>query len=122
MKLNHLLGLFLCFLLLGLAACEYDTIVPKEIIVPEEVSYNADIAPIFVTVGCTGCHSGGTAPDLRADKSYAALTGGGFVDTGNPEASKLLVKINAGHANSGNITATEKALILKWITEGAKNN
>ncbi len=122
MKIRQLTVLFLGLLLTVLASCEYETIVPKDVVVPDVVSFSTDIAPMLVSAGCAGCHSGGTAPDLRADKSYAALTGGGFIDTDDPAASILIVKINEGHATSGNLTADQKAALLKWITDGAKNN
>jgi hypothetical protein len=86
------------------------------------VSFKNDVAPIFVKAGCAGCHAGSNPPDFRTDQSYASLTSGGFVDNTVPAASKLVVKINSGHATSGNITANDKDALLKWIEQGAKNN
>jgi len=80
------------------------------------------VAPVFVNAGCTGCHSGGTAPDLRADKSYNSLTTGNYVNVSDPASSKIVMKINSGHGTSNTISATDKALLLKWIEEGANNN
>jgi len=123
MKIKQLVTLLAGVLMIGLVSCEYVTIEPKVVILPDEpVSYATQVAPVFVAAGCTGCHSGGTAPDFRADKSYLSLTGGSFVKPTSPAESKLITKINSGHATSGNISATDKALLLKWIEEGAKNN
>ena len=116
------IGFIALLFLAGLWACEYETIVPKEVEIPEEVSYAEQVAPVFVEAGCASCHSGAIKPDLRADKSWAALVNDGMVDTANPAESKLIVKIEAGHATSGNLTAEQKALILKWIEDGALNN
>jgi len=92
------------------------------VVPPDVVEFAAQVAPIFVEAGCTGCHAGATSPDLRLDKSWDALVNGGNVDTANPAESILLVKINAGHGTSGNLSAEQKALILKWIEDGAKND
>ena len=117
------IGFIALLFMAGLWACEYETIVP---IVPdlpdEEVKYAEQVAPIFVEAGCTGCHAGGISPNLLADKSWDSLVNGGIVDTENPADSKLMEKINSGHATSGNLSGEQKAYILKWIEEGAKNN
>lgn len=116
-------GILAFVLLLGMSACEWETIEPAVIILPDEpVSYSAQIAPIFVEVNCISCHGGGISPNLNLDKSYNDLVNGGRVDTDNPEESKLMVKINASHGTAGNMSALQKTLILTWIEEGAKDN
>jgi hypothetical protein len=125
LKINDMkkVGIFVLLLLAALWSCEYETIVPKEVDLPDEpVSYSEQIAPVFVEVSCTSCHSGGIAPDLREDKSYAALINGGMINTDNPEESTLIVTINEIHGTAGNLSALQKALILRWIEEGAKDN
>ena len=116
------LGIFALLLLAGLWSCEYENIVPIVVEVPDNVKFSVDVAPIFAEVNCTGCHAGGISPNLTQAKAWDALVSGGFVDTDNPEGSSLLLKINEGHATSGDLSAEQKAYILKWITEGAKNN
>jgi hypothetical protein len=59
-------------------------------------------------------------PDLRAEFSYEELIDGGYVDTGDPEASELYQTLQGSH--SSRATEEEKAIILGWITEGAQNN
>ncbi len=117
------IGFFALILLLGMSACEWETIVPVVIEEQEDpVSFSTQVAPIFVEVNCISCHNGGMAFDLKADKSYESLVNGGHVDTANPAGSGLMVIIDEGHGTAGNISAAQKALILQWITEGAKDN
>ena len=117
------IGFVILLLLAALWSCEYETIVPKGVQLPDgPVSFSEQIAPIFVEANCISCHSGSTSPDLRADKSYSSLTSGGILNLSDPGSSKLIEKIESGHGTSGNLTALQKALILKWIEEGAKNN
>lgn len=116
------LGFIALMLLAGLWACEYETIQPVYVEPPDFVEFAVDIAPIFVDAGCASCHAGSTDPDLRADKSWDALVNGGYVDTANPGDSELIEKIESGHGTSGNINAEQKAKILKWIEDGAKND
>lgn len=116
-------GIFAFLLVLGMSACEYETIEPPVIVLPDEpVSFSEQIAPIFVEAGCIGCHNGAMAFDLNLDKSYDGLVNNGMVDTENPADSKLMIKINEGHGTSGNLSAEQKTYILKWIEEGAKDN
>ena len=116
------MGFIALLFMAGLWSCEYETIKPVVVVPPDVVEYAAEVAPIFVEAGCTGCHAGAIKPNLMADKSWDALVTGGLVDTENPGDSKLMVKINSGHGTSGNLSAAQKALILKWIEDGAKND
>ena len=123
MKFKHLITLLAGIMLVGLVSCQYSTIVPEEIVVPDEpVSYSVDIEPLFTQVNCTQCHPTLMKPDLRVGKSYASITSMSLVVPEDPDASKLMQYINANHNTAANLTPTQKALISKWITEGAKNN
>lgn len=106
-------------LMLGLASCQWETIVPKEVEVPDVVSFSTDIAPVLAEK-CTGCHGGGISPNLNADKSYGELTGKGIVVAGDPDGSKLMEKVNAGHGVP--LSADQIAMIKKWIEDGAQDN
>jgi hypothetical protein len=86
---------------------------------PDTVSYSLDVQPIFDNK-CVTCHNGGRNPDLRPGNSYSSLTDNGYVDTDNPEESKLIKKLYTTH--DARATETEKQLILLWIQEGAKDN
>ena len=115
-------GFIALLLLAGLWACEYESIVPIVVEVPDGVKYSEQVAPIFDEAGCTGCHAGGISPNFTPSESWDALVNGGYVDTETPENSKVMVKIDSGHGTAGNLSIEDKALILKWIEEGAKNN
>ena len=94
--------------------------------VPEGVSFQTDIQPIF-TQNCINCHkAGSTAPDLTSGVSYAAITSGGFVVASNADGSELYNRLNGvGGAlmpTSGALPADKIALVKQWINEGALNN
>jgi hypothetical protein len=115
------MGFIALLLIAGLWACEYDTLDPKEIELPDVIYFATDLAPVF-EANCSTCHSGALSPSFKATDSYGALVNGGYVDTNNPEESKLIVKISIPHPSNDPLSLTEKAMILKWIEDGAKNN
>jgi hypothetical protein len=123
MKFKHLVTLFAGVLMLGLASCEYDTIVPEKVVLPDEpVSFSKDVEPTFTAVGCMGCHSSSFKPDLAVGKAYATLTTMKLIVAGDPDNSILWQYIQLPHNTASQMTTTQKGLIKKWITEGAKNN
>lgn len=117
-------GILLMLTLSGfMLACTYDTITPKEVEVPENVSFNEDVIPIFNN-GCNnpGCHTtGGLPPDLTPDNAYISLTFFGYVDVDFPEESILYKKITTGTMYEY-ATDQDRAIILKWIEKGALDN
>lgn len=115
------IGFIALLFLVGFGSCEYDTLNLKEIELPESMTYGEDIAPIF-EANCSACHSGSLNPNFTAGASWGALVNGGYVDKDNPEESVLIVKINTPHPSNDPLTQVEKAKILKWIEDGAKNN
>lgn len=106
----------------SISACEYNYIEPVEVELPDEpVSFAQQIDPIFQDK-CVACHAT-TKPVLTEGDSYDNLINGNYIDTENPESSDLYVKVNEGHPNANSaLNATELALLLKWIEEGAENN
>ncbi len=123
MKIKKLAILFMGVMLIGMVSCEYDTIIPEVVVLPDEpVSFVTDVEPVFTSAGCTGCHPGMLKPDLTAGKSYASITSMNLVVAGSPSTSKLMQYINTGHQTAASYTASQKALLSKWIEEGAKNN
>jgi len=123
MNLKHLATLFIGVLMIGMVSCEYVTIVPEEVVIPDTpVSFKTDVEPIFIQLNCTQCHPGLHQPDFNVNKSYASMMANNVIDTQNPAGSVLIQYIDAKHNSAANMTATQRALILKWITEGAKNN
>lgn len=102
-----------------LAGCEKYTFTPPAVDPNYEWSLATDIQPIF-TANCASCHGGVISPDLRADESFEALTGGSYVTTPAAESELYTVMINASHAARS--SAAEKLKVLYWITQGAQNN
>ncbi|MEZ5069743.1 MAG: hypothetical protein R2751_01945 [Bacteroidales bacterium] len=107
-----------CLIFMSLISCEQYIIDLPD--VPTDVSYSADVQPIF-DANCTACHNGGTDPNLSSGNSYDALIDDGFVDTGDPEASLIYVVLTEG-AHASRATDLEKLTILGWIMEGAEDN
>lgn len=124
-KLRQLVGklIFAIFVLgLGMASCTYHTndYDPSE--APDDVSFEADIIPIFeASCNDAGCHNGSIPPNLTADFAYVSLIGGGYVEPGNSEGSSLYQAIDGGTMQVY-ATDLERSYIKKWIDEGALNN
>lgn len=103
-----------------LNSCTYNYI--EDEIVTGSVSYQQHIQVIFNN-NCIACHDGEyTQPDLRAEKSFEALTLGGYINTESPSESKIILKINDNHPYADIPTQYEIESILKWIEQGALNN
>lgn len=120
--------IFLTLLLFSLFmnGCKYDFIIPVEVPpITETVSFSTQVIPIF-TAGsnCTSCHkTGGEAPDLTTANAYASIVPG-LINTATPGQSLIYTFPAPATANHTwkKYTAGEAAIILAWITDGAKNN
>ena len=106
----------------------------------EPVKCDADLAIRFkdniqtiLNSNCVGCHGRGNAPDFMADKSYASLIDGNYVNLEVPASSKLYIKVTSSGSHQdflkGKIIAVNDTIdalatdvILKWIEQGAKDN
>ena len=115
--------IFLLIVLLSLfvVGCKYDFILPEEVpqIDPNKpVSFATQITPIFAEK-CISCHNKQT-PKLTADVAYSQLVPA-YVNTGSPASSKIYTVPSSG-THYAKISATQAALILAWITDGAKDN
>lgn len=107
----------------GLASCTWEEIKPQKVTTPDSAKFTLNIQPIFNT-SCakSGCHvKGGQAPDLSSGNAYTSLIFYGYVDTDLPEASILYQKITSGSMKD-KATDADRALILKWIQQGALDN
>lgn len=116
------------FISMMATSCYYDELPPETVNpLPEVVSYAKDIQPLW-SEDCINCHKpGATAPDLTAGNSYVALTANNkYVVPGNAANSRLYKALLGQGAPlmppSGETTATEIALVEKWINDGALNN
>ena len=114
--LRILFSLFVVALLFG--GCTYNFIVPEEVIDPgdpdaPEISFATEVQPIF-NAKCVSCHkTGGQLPDLSSR----------YIDTNTPEASLIYTRPNPSNTGSHpKYSEAEAALVLTWITQGAKNN
>jgi len=109
------------------SSCAYDQILEEEIVVTEPVSFSDDLIPIFnASCNMAGCHNGSVAPDLRASNAYNALISGSYVNTANPPSSELYLWMTGSGGRlqmpPGGTNATNNAIILAWIEQGALNN
>lgn len=131
--LHHkkLIGFLAGLTALLMAGCYKDKTVPvdttQEITTP--VSFAADIIPIFSkSCALSGCHNtGGHVPDLTAANAFRTLNEESLIDAATPKNSELYGWLTGtikpamplgASANPSNINA----LVLAWITQGAKNN
>ena len=111
------------FFMIGLVACEYDYIHDHvgEAPTPDPDNptlFSTQVEPIFQD-RCIACHDS-RKPVLVTGSAFASLTNGGYINTENPLESKVYQKATDGHGQ--NMSSAERALLLQWITEGAKNN
>lgn len=91
------------------------------------VGFASDIIPIFNnSCNSSGCHNaGGVAPDLSSVNAYTSLANGGYINTGTPESSELLLWMTGKKGTPMPLSGPNKdynALILAWIKQGAQNN
>lgn len=117
-------GILLILMLWGaLFSCTYDMIEPRELDVPENVSFAENVIPIFnKTCSVSGCHSdNGIPPNLTSDNAYISLTFFGYVDVDLPEESEVYIKITTGSMKQY-ASDQDRAIILKWIEQGAPDN
>ena len=123
---KRLIFLITVLLSLFVAGCKYDFILPvPEVPVTGDVSFATQVAPIFSTGGkCTSCHKpGGQSPDFTAGAAYTSIVPA-LVNTGTPAQSMIYTfpgPTTATHTWK-KLSAGEAAIILQWITQGAKNN
>lgn len=118
---RHSIFFILILLALSLGGCKYDFILPVETPPVDNggnpISFSTQVLPILNTK-CSSCHAA-QAPLMTAASAYSQLVPA-YVNTTTPNSSKLYV--NATGAHYAQVSASQAAIILQWITEGAKNN
>jgi hypothetical protein len=118
-------SIFLLAIAIGfLSGCVSDQIAPKEVVVPDEVSFSTDLIPIFdASCNTQGCHSNnGIPPDLTRESAWVNLIFFNYVDTVDSKNSLLWRKIDEDGSMEKYITEQEKAFILQWIEQDAPDN
>jgi hypothetical protein len=111
--------LFLFFILSG---CEYEKREPVDLSnLPDVVSFSNDIIPVFSN-NCIRCHDGSITPDLTSENAYFDLSSGNYINTDVPENSYLYKKISGNGTMAQYADDYNRALILKWIEQGAEEN
>ena len=115
--------LFFCVSSLGIVSCTYHTNDYDPLDVPDNVSFDTDIIPIFEeSCNAAGCHNGSIPPNLTRDFAYVSLVGGGYVVPGTAAEDNILYQTIDGGSMTAYATDLERAYIKKWIDEGALNN
>ena len=113
---------FMLLILAFFTSCEYEKIQPLDTSdLPGEVSFIEHIQPVF-TENCVKCHGGSTSPDLSEGNAYFDLTSGNYIDTDNPGNSYIYQKLSGSGSMAAYADDYERALILKWIEQGAEDN
>ena len=130
-KKNVIIGLIVVTqLILIIASCTKTTTVPidNSPANTKTVSFSNDIQPLL-TKNCalSGCHSGAISPNLSATTAYDALINGNLVNTTTPANSVVYLWLTGKEAatmplGAANNPSNINALILAWVTQGAKNN
>jgi len=130
-KKNTIIGAIIVIQLIAvIASCTKTTTVPidNSPAVTKTVSFSKDIQPIL-TKSCaiSGCHSGTISPNLSAATAYDALENANLVNTTTPANSAVYLWLTGKEAvtmplGAANNPSYINALMLAWITQGAKNN
>lgn len=114
---------------LFVSGCKYDFIIPVEVtpIDPNvTISFATQVAPIFSTGDkCTACHkSGGSqTPYFTTAEAYSSIVPA-LINSATPDQS-LIYSFPAPTTSTHTwkkYTASEAAIVLAWIQQGAKNN
>lgn len=122
--LKIILSLVVVALIFG--SCTYNWILEEEVIDPTdpeapEVSFASQIQPIF-SAKCTACHTTGSqSPDLSSGNAYSSINTSRYISTSAPETSLIYTKPSPTGSHI-KYSESEAALVLTWITQGAKNN
>ena len=117
------IGIALAASTLLFSGCEYDYAEPDLTPITTEVSFAADVVPIFNnSCNFSGCHSAGaTLPDLTPNGAYESLLDNNMIDTENPANSELYKSMNSGSMKKYS-TPEETKIIFAWIEQGALEN
>jgi hypothetical protein len=127
MKIKIKILLLIVVAAFAVAGCKYDWIIPEEVPVidpdGQDISFAEQILPIFNSGdNCTACHNGSQMPDLREGNAYSSLNSTRYINKTSPEESRIYATPHPDGGHYKKYTATQAALVLVWIQQGAKNN
>lgn len=88
---------------------------------PSVVSLSQHLQPIF-NAECIGCHASGSFMDLTTGEAFNTLISGDYVNTTNPENSKMYKTFIGDGSHVGRTSDYNVQLILSWIGNGALDN
>ena len=118
---KHSIFFIITLLALSFGGCKYDFVLPEKTTPIDNggqpVSFSTQIVPIL-TDNCISCHDTKN-PVMLSGVAYSKLVPA-YVNTTTPSTSVLYVNAKSGHY--AKVSSSQAALILQWITEGAKNN
>jgi uncharacterized membrane protein len=123
--MKWIFGILLFSAVVFFTSCEYHIIEPEIIVLPDEpVSFSTQVAPMFDK--CVTCHTSSNRLNMESNLYTNLVTGKSqdnisYIDIANPEASYIYTK-TVDHPDGNMLTAEERAYLIKWITEGARNN
>lgn len=95
--------------------------------VPEVVSFQADVLPIFVE-RCSECHGDDNPEEGLEVTTYRTLMLGSIygsvIKAGDPEGSYLFEQVSSGKMpkKGGPLTPTQIEIVRRWIEQGALDN
>ena len=130
-KLKYIIPIVVIAFLFG--ACKYDFIIPEKVVIvdpddpnAEEIKFSESVLPIFNdNNNCTSCHKpGGQTPDLTTANAFSSLNSTRYINKAVPADSKLYTHpspTTTTHSQK-KYTEAQAAIVLAWITQGAKNN
>jgi hypothetical protein len=114
--------LLICFLFSCTSENEED-LFPPDAPIPanQKVSFSTDVKPIL-TGNCTfsGCHSGGAQSAPGNWNNYIDVKA--RVDNGKFNIKVLDPGYTMPRGDTGALAPSKRAILRRWVTEGAKNN
>lgn len=87
---------------------------------PAGISFATQVVPVLNL--CNTCHKHNWTVSSNPATFHTNLVNGGYVSTTTPNSGKIYSKVSGGHPSGSTVTAAQKTMILKWISEGSKNN
>ncbi|MEO8861775.1 MAG: hypothetical protein ABI358_10155 [Ginsengibacter sp.] len=122
--------IFIMAFVITIAGCSKTTtvIIDASPAITETVQFSKTIVPILTqSCAASGCHGGSVAPNLTEANAYNSLATGNFYNLANPSNSSIYLWLTGKKSasmplGSANNPQNINALMLAWITQGAKNN